>query len=170
MKWLGMCMVLVGCFSIGVWYSLMYARRIKNLLACKKAILIIRGEISYGRSPLPQALLQASGRVSGSIRTFLEDVCEKMEQGGARLDSIWQTALEEQIGSWEMGREECMELKELGETLGYLDVEMQLQTIQLYLERLEGSIRELEREKSSRIRLYPILGTMCGALICIILI
>ena len=170
MKWLGMGMVLAGCFGIGMWFSLVYAGRIKNLLDCKKAILIIRGEISYGHSPLPQAVFQAAGRVSGSIRTFLEEVSEKMEQGGMGLDDIWQSAIEKQIGSREMGRQERMEVKELGETLGYLDVEMQLQTIQLYLERLDQSIEELEREKSSRIRLYPALGMMCGALICIILL
>lgn len=170
MKWLGMCMVLLGSMGLGIWYSALYTRRFKNLIFCRKAILIIRGEIAYGRTPLPQAFGQAAGRIRGAVKEFFELVSERMEEGGARIEKLWSQSLTEAISDREMRKEDIRELRELGDTLGYLDVEMQLQTLDLYLSRLEQSIKEYEGEKKSRTKLYPVLGTMCGALICIIMI
>lgn len=170
MKWLGMCMVLMGSLGLGLWYSTLYTKRWKNLLSCRKAMMIIRGEIAYGRTPLPQAFGQAAGRVQGVLKEFLEMVSERLAEGGGRMEQIWRKALEEVFRDREMRQEDLRELRELGDTLGYLDVEMQLQTIDLYIRRLEQSIREYEEEKKSRTRLYPALATMCGALICIIMI
>lgn len=170
MKWLGMCMVLLGSIGLGVWYSALYTRRWKNLIACRKAMMIIRGEIAYGKTPLPQAFGQAAVRTGGAVRAFFGLVADRLEEGGARMDEIWGQALAETVSDRELRREDIRELRELGDTLGYLDVEMQLQTLDLYLQRLEQSIQEYETEKKTRTRLYPVLGTMCGALICIIMI
>lgn len=170
MKWLGMCMVFLGCMGLGIWYSALYTRRFKNLVSCRKAVLIIRGEIAYGRTPLPQAFFQAAGRVRGAVKEFFLLVADRMEEGGARLEKIWSQALQETISDREMRKEDIRELRELGDTLGYLDAQMQLQILDLYLNRLEQSMQEYEAEKKSRARLYPVLGTMCGMLICIIIL
>ena len=53
--------------------------------------------------------------------------------------------------------------------LGYLDVQMQIQALELYEKRLEGSLQMWEREKEKKARLYPVLGTMGGALICLMI-
>ena len=68
----------------------------------------------------------------------------------------------------ELGTEDRHELEELGNTLGYLDVDMQLQALKLYQSRLDQSIRSWEREKEKRTRLYPILGVISGLLICLL--
>ncbi len=168
MKWLGMGMILAGSAGFGVWYSLLYVRQWNNLLACRKAIMILRGEIAFGQSVLPQAFSRAASRVSGDVRRFLEHVVSAMDYGG-QLEQIWGQALESEIGN-AMGKEAREELRELGNMLGFLDLEMQLQSLDVYLKRLDLTIRECESERKNRTRLYPLLGTMAGILLCIILI
>lgn len=169
-KWLGMGLVLAGSAGLGMWYALLYARRGKNLSACRRAMVLLRGEIAYGRTPLPAALFQAAGRTGGTVSHFLREVSDRLERGGGTMEDIWGSAVEEIFTDREMGEQERRELKSLGDTLGYLDAEMQIQTINLYLQRLEQSLEEYEREKRNRTRLYPLLGAMCGALICIIMV
>lgn len=169
MKWLGMGMILAGSVGLGVWYSLLYARQWHNLLDCRKAVMILRGEIAYGHSVLAQAFFQAASRVSGDIRAFFEHVAFSLEEGEGRLEQIWRQALESEIGIG-LGREEREQLRELGNMLGFLDLEMQLQSLDVYLQRLDVSIRECESERKNRTRLYPLLGTVAGMLVCIILI
>lgn len=54
--------------------------------------------------------------------------------------------------------------------LGYLDLEMQLSSIDLYLEQLEISIREAESSIGSKQKLYQSLGVAGGIFLVILLI
>ena len=68
-----------------------------------------------------------------------------------------------------MTEKERQELKEFGEHLGYLDLEMQERTIALYLEQLEMAIefyRDHEREQT---KLCTSLGLMGGLFLSIMM-
>lgn len=58
----------------------------------------------------------------------------------------------------------------LGENLGYLDKEMQIGTIDLYLENLEQETMEARDNLSKNSRLYQCLGVASGILITILII
>ena len=57
-----------------------------------------------------------------------------------------------------------------GENLGYLDKEMQLATIDLYLATIETEIEEAVRTVKEKTYLYNSLGVMAGIFLTIILI
>lgn len=162
-------MVMFGCMGAGLWYSQIYIRKWHNLQNCQKAMMILRNEIMYGRTPLPAAFAQMAGRTSGSISRFFDTVSRRLEEGGGRMEDIWAVSLEEILTSREMRQEDQRELAGLGNTLGYLDAQMQIQALELYEKRLEASLKMWEREKEKKARLYPVLGTMGGALICLMI-
>lgn len=164
-----MLMVMFGCMGAGLWYSQIYIRKWHNLQNCQKAMMILRNEIMYGRTPLPAAFAQMAGRTSGSISRFFDTVSRRLEEGGGRMEDIWAVSLEEILTSREMRQEDQRELAGLGNTLGYLDAQMQIQALELYEKRLEASLKMWEREKEKKARLYPVLGTMGGALICLMI-
>jgi len=170
MKWLGMCFILVGCVGMGVWYSNNYVRKWKNLLELKKSLVMLKGEISYGRTPLPEAFFRLADKTKGVISKFYRIMAEGLEEGKGDMEYLWKNYLEKCIPEKEMRESDRKELESLGSTLGYLDTEMQLQTLGLYEKQLEQSIYFYEKERENRTRLYPILGTIGGILICIILI
>ncbi len=170
MRAIGMLCVMAGCISVGVWYRMLYIRKCRNLLAVQKGITILEGEISYGRTPLPDAFHEMAKRTGGCVSEFFEEISRRLSFGGEGMEAVWSSTLREIIGDCELGREEWRDLKELGNTLGYLDSRMQLQSLQLYQKRLAYSIGIWEKEKEKKTKLYPVLGTICGVLICLLLV
>lgn len=167
---MGMLMVLSGCIGMGLWCSQSYVRKWRNLKNCQKAMVILRNEIAYGRTPLPAAFWQMASRTGGTVSAFFDTVAERLEAGGDRLEQIWSATLEEILTAREMREEDRKELADLGNTLGYLDVQMQLQALELYERRLGDSLDIWERDREKKTRLYPVLGTMGGVLVCLIIL
>ena len=50
--------------------------------------------------------------------------------------------------------------EKLGGTLGYLDLEMQVSTIQIYVRRLKLRMEQTEKESHERLRMYPVIGAL----------
>ena len=169
MRVIGMAMVMAGCIGAGLWHRFTYLRKWHNLKDCQKAVMILRNEILYGRTPLPAAFAQLAGKTGGSVSRFFAAVSRHLEEGGRSFEEIWTASLREILTSHEMGQEDQKELEGLGNTLGYLDTQLQVQALELYEKRLEGSLQIWEGEKEKKARLYPVLGTMGGALICLII-
>ena len=61
-----------------------------------------------------------------------------------------------------MEKEEREEWEKLGGTLGYLDLEMQVSTIQIYVRRLKLRMEQTEKESHERLRMYPVIGAFIG--------
>lgn len=163
-------MVMVGSICAGLWYRLRYLERLANLRECQRGISILQGEIRYGRTPLPEACYEVERRVCGASRLFFHQVAEQLKEGACSVGQVWNEATEEFFSSAQMRPEDREEWKRLGNTLGYLDVEMQLRTMDIYLQRLQTSIAQADAERSNRTRMYPLLGTFGGVLICLVLI
>ncbi len=173
MKVLGILFIMIGSMEVGFWYRGRYLRRCNNLKMLQKAMMILEGEISYGRTPLPDAFYEMSRRTEQSVSQFFLAISQRMEKKGKNMDEIWSEALGEVFGSsnrTELSEEDWHDLEELGNTLGYLDCQMQLQSLALYRKRLEQSIQMCEAQKEKRTRLYPALGTIGGMMLCLLLI
>ena len=67
-----------------------------------------------------------------------------------RLGSIWEAVLEEQGIRPMLGTEEWELMCRFGNSIGYLDLEMQQKTLALYLEELERAIEQLRREEPEK--------------------
>jgi stage III sporulation protein AB len=170
MKIAGMLLVIAGCVGIGIYYQIREIFRYRNLQELLKAAVVLAGEIASMRTPLPDALFQASCRSGGVVSVFLRSVTEELEGGQGEFSIVWKKKLQENIQAMQLREQDRHELEELGTMLGYLDVEMQIQSLELYKKRVETSIEELESQKEKRSRLYPVLGTMAGVLLCILIV
>ena len=77
-------------------------------------------------------------------------------------------------GKWLKGAglppEELQKLKELGKSMGMADLEMQVKSLDLYLEELARSMSDLRPVIKNKIRLYHCLGVMSGLFLSILLI
>ncbi len=69
-----------------------------------------------------------------------------------------------------ISRQEYEDLVKLGGMLGYLDVEMQLNILDYYLEQLKQSAKESRETAGSRRRLYRYLGLLSGMFLVLLLI
>jgi stage III sporulation protein AB len=170
MKLAGMGLVMAGCIGIGVYYQMREIFRYRNLQELLKAMTVLEGEIGTMRTPLPDALFQVSERTGGITAAFFQGVANSLADGQGEFAGIWKCKLGDTVSAAQLREQDKNALEELGNMLGYLDVEMQMQSIRLCKRRLETGIKELENEKEKQSKLYPVLGTMAGVLLCILIV
>ena len=142
LKLAGACLILCSAAGIGASYSGDLKRRVRELRVIKQMMYMLQGEIRYAHLPLPEAFTHVSVRLPAPFGLFLSGI--------ARTD--------------------LEQLENLGELLVYLDSEMQLSAIRLYLEQLEQSLAEAQEQMGSRQRLYQSLGIAGGVFLVILLL
>ena len=136
-------------------------------------MLLLKGEIRYSQSTLNEAFIHIAEKNKGDYKKFFEHVSYEMEQfRGETFYEIWKRQLEKDFIKEKSGlnKEDIKQLAILGETLGFLDKEMQLNTLDLYLEVLEGELQHLFVDMPEKIRLYQVFGITGGIFISILML
>ncbi len=170
LRLIGCVCVTAACGGLGIMKARQWSDHRKMLEQLRKMIYLLRGEILYAHAPLGEALRRVGDKSSGPGAAWFGKMAERVRnQEGDSFYTIWGEELDRQGKKLLLSRREYQELRELGEHLGYLDLDMQDRTIALYLEQLDMSIgfyREHERE---RIRMCASLGIMSGLFLAVIL-
>lgn len=171
LKVIGIILILAGCSAMGIYYAYLVNERYANSERVKKALICLRGEIRFGHTPLPEALESVANHSNGIIKRFFWGTAAELKKGTARpFVQIWEEQVAHCFTGNSLHSEIITEMKELGQTLGFLDREMQVNTLNLYLERVEVLLERQNREKREKIRLYQLLGVMGGVFLTILII
>ena len=171
MKIIGCICVISSSAGMGLYFSAVLKSRIDELKELKKIILLLRGNIRYTNTPLPEAMESISKRYDGCYSTFLSIVTEQLQNlSGATLADIWRTAADKGLKGFSLSKLDKESLLNFGSNLGYLDKDMQLGTIDLYIAQLETEIEEASRTAKEKSYLYKSLGILGGIFISIIML
>lgn len=172
-KWIGVVMVLFSAGGFGIWSAMEWKRRLRLLELLRQMVYFLKGEITYSHAPLAEALERVGRRTQGPLGELFTGVALGIcSQEGESLQEIWLKAVNGLSGKemrLPLTGEDLEQLSHLGEYLGYLDVDMQERTLQLYLEQLDLSIDYLRSNQRERCRLYTSLGVMGGMLLVIVM-
>jgi stage III sporulation protein AB len=170
-KILGIVIMVCSSIGIGRSYSRGLTKNVEQLKKMKKMIYILKSEIKYSKAPLPEAFENLSERVEEPLRSFLSSVSAKLNQlSGRTFREIWEEEVEDKLQDSYLTKEDKEQLKRMGESMGYLDSEMQDNTLELYLEQLEISIEESRQTAAVKSKVYNCLGVTIGLFLAIILI
>lgn len=166
----GACLILSASSLLGVQKSRQFTKRIEQLQELQRIVLLIRGEILYKNAALPEALRSSAGKVKRPFDSFLRRTAGRADAfDGVRFSSLFEREMEEELKNTALTREDKEEFARFGESLGYLDVEMQKNAMKLYLKELEQKIEYLQKEIPQKRKLYQSLGVMGGIFLLIIL-
>ena len=132
LKWLGGGFVVIGCSGLGIWYRMLFLAHFKILREMERGMMILKGEISYGRTPLPQAFEQMAGRTTGTVSGFFKTIADLLEEGKTDYETLWRETINQFFTEREMRDDDKRELMNLGKTIGYLDAAMQIKSLELY--------------------------------------
>ena len=169
-KLLGICLVCVSCAGIGGGEALRLIGRRRFLEEVKRIAAGLRGEIGYTQAVLPLVLCRAGARGDGKAGKLFLVAGERLEANPeCPFGSIWEAVLEEQGIRPMLGTEEWELMCRFGNSIGYLDLEMQQKTLALYLEELERAIEQLRREEPEKKRLCWGLGILGGLFLAVLL-
>lgn len=168
-----MCIFLLVpvCAAAGFGRGRAEAERIRELKRLKRMTQLLAGAISYGGVPLPAALGAAGRRMEEPYRRFLLETAGELERlPGRGFADIWAEKADRYLKGTGLKAEDLEELKGLGRDLGYLDKQMQLQTIDGCRMEWEQKIEELQEGLPVRRKLYQSLGIMGGLFLAVLLI
>lgn len=170
-KIMGVVLILTASCGIGFRMSDNFLKRVEELKTLKKILFMLRGEIKYNNSTMAEAFETISGRVDNHYKEFfLEGAKALNDLSGQTFITIWKQMIDTNLKDSKLNKKDLERFKGLGENLGYLDKEMQLSNIDLYLEHLEIEIDEGNKNTSTNSRLYKCLGVMGGVLVTLIII
>jgi stage III sporulation protein AB len=170
MKIIGCILVIGSSSAVGFYFSGELKSRIEDLKELRKLIGLLRGDIRYANTPLPEAIYAITRRHSSRFDLFFQYVSKQLsELSGETFSAIWRKAVELELLNSALTKKDKSNLIQLGENLGYLDKEMQLNTIDLYLSQIEDEITELSKTAKERGYLYNTLGIMAGVFITIVM-
>jgi len=171
LKLMGSMLVLLCSVGLGMAGAGELKAHCMELRLLKQAIYMLRGEVKYAKSTLPEAFGMLAVRVGPPFAGFFGNLEQELAwQQGRSFRDLWDEEIERSLGKSTLRREELEKLKRLGEGLGYLDLEMQLATIELYLEQLEEDISKAGQELHTKQKLYRSLGMAAGVFLVILLV
>ncbi len=170
-KIIGSACVIISTTAIGFGQSFRVHLRYKELLELKKLLHLLSGEVRFSGGTLEETFAVMAGRSSPPFNGFFDFLVEEMgKRAGERLVVIWSRAVEGRLSSSHLTGTDKEILLRLGNELGCLDRETQLQTIALAAEQVEDVRKELHVELPKKMRLYNCLGILAGVFITILLI
>ena len=164
-------MVISASGYLGFYYSSRVRRRLTQMRTVRQILYMLKGEISYSASTLPESLETISGKTDRPFRGFLERVAQRLGNlEGQTMEQIWRQELQTFRRETSMKPQDLEEWESLGARLGYLDRSMQLKLIDLFLLQWEEKIRYLEKASRSICRLYQYMGILGGLLLTVMLV
>lgn len=167
----GTFLVLAASTAICYRYCLRIKERYRMLEEWKKCMVILKGEIAYAKTVMPEALYYLSKNSSSPFTEFFGDVAGGLEEKTAKtFGEIWGKKCEHYFGHGVLGREDAGFLAELGSSLSIQDAGTLLQTLQLYITRLGERIEKERQQMSEKLRIYRLLGISFGITVVVVLI
>lgn len=170
-KLAGICLILCSSTAIGFLLSNNLKERIEELELIKKLLLMLRGEIKYSHATLSEAFQAIGKRLKAPYGSMLLQVSEQMDSmEGQTLTQIWEKNLVGALTESCLRKEDREKLLALGGQLGYLDMEMQINTIELYLEQIQEEIKGARENLKKNGKLYQTMGVMAGIFLVILMV
>lgn len=170
LKLFGILCILSGSTGFGIACARELELRIGELVQLQQMMLMLRGEIRYMHEPLPEAFLHLSVSAPSPFQEFFLHTAQELQRrDGQTAEEVWRRNLKKYFSGLHISRQEQKDLEKLGGMLGYLDVEMQVNMLDYYLEQLELSAGQAREAEKSRRRLYQYMGVLGGAALVILI-
>jgi len=165
---LGAALVLGAAGMIGAVVARAYQDRPRVLRALQSALTMLRTEIVYAGTPLPEALAQVARRTPAPADSFFAAVANALNsRPGLTAAEAWQEALANSP-AWPLTADDEAVLLDLGGCLGRSDVADQEKHLGLALVQLARLQAEAEAERDVQVRLWRWLGVCAGG--CLVLL
>jgi len=166
-KGIGAVMVILAGGGWGMLQAAKIEECYRQMRYLRKLIFRIRSEIRYSRQVLPEAFLHVGSEAQEPYKMWLVFFCGRL---GEKLAGIWEEETRKYLAETGIPQDMMESLIRLGSELGTIDIEMQVKTLDLYLEQMEQKMEDMRTEQKERIRLYQCVGVTGGIFLAIILL
>ena len=157
---------------MGILRAMAIRRRVKEMQEYARVLSVATAELRYRRDILAQVFVRVANkcRLSQALMEAQQRQAYSYTEVAADFDQIWIEHADKLYESSGLKQEDMEYIYNLGQTIGYLDVQAQEEGLALLQADLGRHIRELEAEAKDRMRLALVVGSVAGVLLIIILI
>ena len=167
---IGMLLTVASSAALGLYLSNLGIFRQKDLLEFKRALLILKSEIEYIATPLPEAMANISEKLRCPMDGLFADY-SKLLKSNAKGESayhLWQSAIESHKRAMFLKDDDIEIIESFGKTLGYLDKQMQIDSIRNTLDYIDVQVSSLQESNEKNKRMYRSLGLIAGLLLLVV--
>ena len=170
-KIMGGLFLLSSAAAIGFLKAEELNERVKMLQQLKRMMMLLQGELRFHRAELSEAFENTAERIEAPFSDFLKETSGKLRQRtGEGFEKIWCENSKYLLRAEGFANEDAQLLELLGSSLGYLDLTIQTEHLNLVMLRTEEALEEAKKRKESRGKLYQTMGVTVGALLTLLMI
>lgn len=170
-KAIGAFLILFSASMEGTRHAHKIREEYEELQKIRYLISLLKSEICYARSSLEEVFASVAEKCEDPYRNWLLRMKNEMRcKKEKRFVKIWQESADVCLVGLMISRKEKENLKEVGARLGNLDLKMQIRSLELYEEKVEESLRQIQKQMYTKMRLYYLMGIMGGILTVVLLI
>lgn len=170
-KFIGCILIVLAGSGMGYFKGVALQQHISEMEEIRQLFLMLRSEIKYTKTPLGEAFYHIGRRMDGVYGTWLKELSGKLEEkSGAVFREVWSGTIEECLKNTALWPKDLRALKAIGVHMGYMDEEMQIGTIDLFVEQLNVEIQNMRQNIAIQRRLCNCLGVLGGVFLAVVLI
>ncbi len=168
---IGALIVVLSCTVVGICFGKKIVYRVEELEQMQRAMIMLKNEIDYLAISLPEALQEIGAKCSNEIENLFFKIAKEMEKReGEKGEEIWKKAVLEWKEKTYLEKQDVDAVICVGLSMGYLDIEQQRASIDLFLKYIEMTLEELNQKKKQQQKLYSSMGILIGMLIVVVLL
>ncbi|MEW6082627.1 MAG: stage III sporulation protein AB [Bacillota bacterium] len=167
---LGSLLVVAALSVLGEVGAASLRERTATLRRLQSALEILQTEISFLKTPLPEALRRVGQLTGGAVAEFFIAAGRRIQDSGLPAERGWREALEEFSASTSLTAEDSEVLRGLGKTLGISDRLDQSRHLDLARERLAALEAQAREDEARNSRIYRYLGILSGLALVLLLL
>lgn len=170
-KVLGLVLIIASSTILGFCYGEKFKKRVKELKDLQRGIYILKNEINFTRSLLPDALKKVHEKCNGVVGDIFLEASELMDTNEEKdVNSCFSQCIAVKKEQLSLTKEDIGIFLDFTKSLGEMDIEGHNEMLALTLENLSKAIENAEYNIDKNVKMYRYLGFSIGAMVGIILI
>lgn len=166
----GCTMVFLASTLFGVYMSKREFLRIKEMQEMKRALTMLKSEITFLLCPFSEAAVSISEKIKSPVKElFYETGVISLEKTHESITDIWDEVFEKHAGNTSFTKEDKEAFSGFAKSIGYMDREMQSASIDIVIGYIDDKTSELTKKSEKTMPMYRSLGVLGGILIVITL-
>jgi stage III sporulation protein AB len=169
MKLIGSAFLVLATSAMGFQIAHRYRERPRELRMVIEGLRMLRTEIEYTATPLPQALASVAKRLAKPVDVLLSATAEALAESDVTVKEALEKGITACRSKAHLLESDFDALGVFGRTLGTSDLLHQSQQFEATLTQLESAQKDAENAKRQYARLWQYIGVLSGLFIVILL-
>ena len=163
----GGILICVSCFFLGQRMAARGLARARSLAGFKQSLVSLKSQIQYAAYTLPQAFANIAAQ-EGEFSEFYNALAGDIDNKETNPAAAWANALK--AHSNQLSQEDIKDLSAIGTSLGSIDANSQLTSIDMSVAAIDQTLEQLAKENAKNSKMYKRLGLLGGLLITVVLL